>query len=170
MMLVLALALALAVVALGVVAYPLFRAGVSQETLEERGPSELFSRRDAVYSAIKELEFERDLGSLSPQDFQSLEARYKGRAIAILKQLDHAASGKAWEEQIESEVARLRQAEKAGVASCPKCGASLTPGSRFCSECGTPQGNACPSCGAAIKEGDRFCSQCGASLSPGGKG
>jgi uncharacterized small protein (DUF1192 family)/predicted nucleic acid-binding Zn ribbon protein len=81
-------------------------------------------------------------------------------------------------EKANAEIARLQtvvQQMKASpviVGSCPSCGASVTPGLRFCGGCGTPLimpgpaaplGPACPSCGAATTPGSRFCGECGAS-------
>lgn len=53
-----------------------------------------------------------------------------------------------------------------GSVKCPKCGASLKPGAKFCSECGEKLGAAgfCPKCGAQLKPGAKFCSECGEKL------
>ena len=52
-----------------------------------------------------------------------------------------------------------------GGGKCPKCGASLKPGAKFCSECGEKLGDAfCPKCGAKLKPGAKFCSECGEKL------
>lgn len=53
-------------------------------------------------------------------------------------------------------------------ATCGKCMAPLTAGSRFCSACGQPQGvesaPPCPKCGQAGRLGARFCQACGEPL------
>ena len=58
---------------------------------------------------------------------------------------------------------------------CPKCGALVPPGTRFCPSCGTPLGGApaaaasgapCPKCGTNVPAGTKFCPNCGASLAP----
>jgi len=47
---------------------------------------------------------------------------------------------------------------------CAKCGAKLTPGAKFCYECGAPTGESCPKCKASVKPGAKFCPECGTSL------
>ncbi len=59
-----------------------------------------------------------------------------------------------------------------GGTPCPKCGALVPAGSRFCPSCGftmapaaaTPTGPStpCPKCGTAIPAGSKFCPNCGA--------
>jgi class 3 adenylate cyclase/tetratricopeptide (TPR) repeat protein len=48
--------------------------------------------------------------------------------------------------------------------TCTSCGATNSPGRRFCGECGSPLSVGCPACGAANEPGVKFCGQCGASL------
>ncbi len=47
---------------------------------------------------------------------------------------------------------------------CPKCGASVTPGARFCVKCGEVLQVACRACGKLVAAGARFCSHCGEPL------
>lgn len=55
------------------------------------------------------------------------------------------------------------------TAKCAKCGANVKAGSKFCSECGAPMGQAktvkCAKCGASISEGSKFCPECGSPTS-----
>ncbi|HTY73884.1 MAG TPA: AAA family ATPase [Actinomycetes bacterium] len=44
---------------------------------------------------------------------------------------------------------------------CPACGSPVPPGSRFCTQCGTPQTTSCPACESPNPAGSRFCGQCG---------
>jgi uncharacterized Zn finger protein (UPF0148 family) len=55
-------------------------------------------------------------------------------------------------------------------AKCPKCGASVKEGIKFCPKCGTamevppeekPVLKFCPKCGAPLAEGVKFCKKCG---------
>ena len=48
--------------------------------------------------------------------------------------------------------------------TCPKCGASVPAGSKFCLSCGEKiEANAafCPNCGKPLPPGARFCMECG---------
>ncbi|HJJ82686.1 MAG TPA: zinc ribbon domain-containing protein, partial [Methanocorpusculum sp.] len=56
------------------------------------------------------------------------------------------------------------QAQTAAPAGkvCPKCGAAVPDGAKFCPECGKKMGaSACPKCGAELSAGAKFCPECG---------
>lgn len=53
-----------------------------------RARHDLLDEKDAVLKSIKDLEFERDVGKLSEEDFQRLSTELRTRAKAILRQLD----------------------------------------------------------------------------------
>jgi hypothetical protein len=63
---------------------------------------------------------------------------------------------------------------------CPTCGASVRPGTKFCSKCATPlaspaepavrSSSECLYCGAQLKPGVRFCNSCGKPVAPAGSG
>ncbi len=60
---------------------------------------------------------------------------------------------------------RPAQAERpVAGAFCPKCGQPLTPGAKFCSQCGAKQGveDRCAACGQPLAPGAKFCPNCGA--------
>jgi hypothetical protein len=87
------------------------------------------------------------------------------QAAAIQAQV---AVEQAWTQAREGD--QLRgvdvKAQVAAVgAACTKCQAALTPGSKFCAQCGTPSAVAgpkfCNQCGAELTGGSRFCAQCG---------
>ncbi|TGD79570.1 zinc ribbon domain-containing protein [Hymenobacter wooponensis] len=56
---------------------------------------------------------------------------------------------------------------KGGLVQCPNCQAKLSPGQKFCAQCGTPSAIAqgkekfCVSCGTTMKHDQRFCAECG---------
>ena len=43
--------------------------------------------------SIKELEFDRAMGKVSPQDFEEMAGRLRARALGIMKQLDAGSVG-----------------------------------------------------------------------------
>ena len=45
-----------------------------------------------AYSAIKEAEFDRQMGKLTDEDYQMLREKYEARAIEALTQLDRLTS------------------------------------------------------------------------------
>ena len=99
------------------------------------------SKRDTTYSMLKELEFDVQSGILTDEDYRDLEARYKRRAISILRDIDDLEKETDVEDEIERQVLELRQGK----------------------------GRFCPQCGARYHESDRFCSRCGAGLTQGEK-
>ena len=124
------------------VTYPLFKQQLhSAESVEDESLQELHSRRDTIYSMLKEIEFDYQSGILTDEDYHDLETRYKRKAIATLKDLDGMKKGTKIDKEIEKQVLEIRRSQ-----------------GWFCSQCGVKR-----------QEADRFCSHCGASLS-GGKG
>lgn len=54
--------------------------------------------RDAAYAAIKDLEFEYQLGNLSDEDYRQLREEYVERAARALRRLERSAEreGRTW--------------------------------------------------------------------------
>lgn len=73
-----------------------------------------------------------------------------------------------------SELQALAQQQAAAPAAfassaCPQCDSPLSPGVRFCPNCGrvlqqAPAAAACPNCGAAVTPETRFCGGCGGAI------
>ncbi len=129
--------LVLTVLIFAFVTYPFFR---RRSRLVDLGGDEkqreLYSKRGTTYSMLKELEFDFQSGILTEEDYRDLEARYKGKAISILRDIDNLEKEPEVEDEIEKQVLELRQNK-----------------GQFCSQCG-----------ARRQEGDHFCSKCGANL------
>jgi len=73
--------------------------------------------------AIKEIEFDRETGKLSDEDYRSLKATYQRAALAAIK----VDEGK----------------KAAGTPSslwCAMCGEAVPVGAKFCGECGSEIG------------------------------
>lgn len=58
------------------------------ESPAQRRRHELLSEKEAAIKGLKDLEFEREVGKLSDEDFKRLEGELRGRAKLVLKQLD----------------------------------------------------------------------------------
>ena len=51
-------------------------------------------------------------------------------------------------------------------AVCRACQKPITPGARFCPECGAAQALNCPSCKKEVPPGTKFCPECGTKVQP----
>ena len=121
-------------------------------------------------AALKEIEFDRETGKLSDEDYAFLKAKYTGAALEALRAetLNGAAGGDV-EALIAARVRALRSAATSappGAPSCSVCGPRPEPDAVFCSTCGQRlrEGGACAGCGATLGSGSRFCAQCGAGV------
>ncbi len=155
------IALVLTVLTFAFITYPLFkRRSRSVDSVEDEKLLELHSKRDTTYSMLKELEFDFQSGILTGEDYRDLEAKYKRKAVSLLKDIDGLEKDTGVEEQIEKQVLELRKKEDTIEEEAEREIMELRQqGKRsFCNQCG-----------AKYREDDRFCSSCGASLSQGGK-
>ncbi len=142
------------------IAYPLFTAS-REEALET--PDELdvlVAQRDAAYDAIRDLDFDFQLGKLSPGDYAELREKYKARAAAALEQID-ALGGNGAGVHIEEEVAQLRVAKRAA----PPDDAIEREIARLRAGKSAASSRRCPDCGTPYHPGDTFCAKCGKKLS-----
>ncbi len=81
-------------------------------------PSDLLARKEAAFSALKELEFDYRTRKLSPEDYEELRAVYRVEAAEVLKALDQGATpSRDLDALIDAEVAawRTRRAEREGA-------------------------------------------------------
>lgn len=176
------LALALLVVVTVFVLRPLvekrgaktFRAH-AQSNAKEGGTREaLLRQRDAIYAAIRELDFDFRLGKVSEEDYRPQRERLALQGVAILKQLDALSpDGDAeLEGEIEAEIARRRRkrtgppGQKAPAHQAGLSDAEIEAQIRALRRKGAtpPVASTCPRCGAATAPEDRFCRKCGAAL------
>jgi hypothetical protein len=163
------IAIALIIVgSIAFVAYPLFKRsdelGVAFVGLTDPVWEGLVTQRDAMYSAIKDLENDHAMGKLSETDYRSLRAKYETKAVMILQELDNLSALKPSapaDDVIEREVERLR-AGAGGALACLKCGTPHAVEDVFCAKCGASlRGVRCPACGKRAAVGDKFCGKCG---------
>jgi hypothetical protein len=55
--------------------------------------ADLYSRRDNLLAAIKEVEFDHAMSKISVEDFNDMHARYRQDAVAVLKRIDALNGG-----------------------------------------------------------------------------
>ncbi len=140
-----------------------------------RSTASLTARRDTIYSALADLDFDRSIGKLNDDDYQVVRSQLMAQAVEVLRQRD--ASSADIESQVEALVRARRTeapARKSGARPgallgsmsvyCTGCGSALKPDDHFCGKCGRPVANRCPHCDAAVGAGDAFCIRCGTRL------
>lgn len=113
---------------------------------------ELEAQRDSLYRAIKELEFDYQVGKVSEVDYQAFDAQLKEQAVTVLREIDAleaVEADPALEARLEAEIAALRRNGHVASPGGPAPGRDT----RFC-----------PQCGQGVQGDDRFCARCGAVL------
>jgi hypothetical protein len=138
--------------------------------------------RGVALAALKEIEFDRETGKLSDEDYAFLKGKYTGVALDALRAESAEATEAAaqevgarserqdWGGDVEAMIAvRVRALRSAatsappGAPVCSTCGPRPEADVVFCSSCGHRllPGGACAGCGAELGQGSRFCEQCG---------
>ncbi|MBI2914263.1 MAG: zinc ribbon domain-containing protein [Chloroflexi bacterium] len=150
--------LLLMLVALSITGWPLLSSSrrLRPEASGAASPADdLMARRDATYRAIKELDFEHELGNLSESDYQELRDRYRTRAAAVLQELESvlASAGPS---------PAAVEASPQGSLPCPHGSQPTEPSDGYCWSCGAKLEGRCSACGHALAPGDNFCASCGA--------
>ncbi len=112
-------------------------------------------QRLAALTALRDLDFDFQVGKVSEDDYTSLRARLVAEAARFLK------DGNS--DEIEALI-QARKTSKAKAAACAHCGETLEAGNQFCPHCGEAVADSCPSCGRHIKTSDLFCKSCGTKL------
>jgi hypothetical protein len=111
------------------VIWPLFSAETEGSAVVESRSAALQRRKIDAYGAIKEAEFDRQMGKLSERDFENVVGRFRAQAIEAITEL-----------------------EENGIAS-PAGETAKNTRPNFCAACGEKvrSGNFCASCGASLQ-------------------
>lgn len=184
-------AAALTYVALGV--YRTVQALLVEPAAEDGSPQrraggrrwgELEREKQRLLKAIKEIEFDRQMGKLSESDFQESIGRYRARAMRIIRQLDPASAdeGGDYRALIEAELKARRKVGRvpaeapatppgadAGIATAATgAGRAPTAASTVATGAGTASavepGARCAACGTSNDLDAAFCKRCGKPL------
>ncbi len=153
---------------------PFFEHKATSVSLEEHHYSALLAERDRILTALRELEFDHELGKIPEAAYPFQRAGLMKRGADILRQIDALTGQSApaidLDAQIEAAVAARRAAEQPQPATpaAPDDDLETLIASRRRArkENGQPKtGGFCPQCGGAVQSTDRFCPKCGTSLS-----
>ncbi len=104
--------------------------------------NDLRERKNELLRALKEIEFEYQMGKLSEKDYKDLRNDYQTNALKILKELDEKNNGKSEIDDIENEIRKYRSKKKNVSAStkhlkyCPNCEKRVDAKFKFCTNCG----------------------------------
>ena len=176
--------------AVWLVLQPLVLPGRARTPVYEPPDSEETPKGVAL-AALKEIEFDRETGKLSDEDYAFLKGKYTGVALDALRaesaeaaqvgarevgagepahevgvRSERQGGGGDVEVMIAARVRALRSAATSappGAPVCSTCGPRPEADAVFCSTCGhrLVPGGACAGCGAELGQGSRFCEQCG---------
>ncbi len=125
--------------------------------------ADLLARKDSALRAIKELEFDHQVGKIDAADYQRLNERLRRQAITLLQQLEQITPlSAALDEQLEAEIAQRRQARPASTPAKPVSAPVMQP---VATAAGAT--HFCTQCGARLDTSFKFCANCGASVTAG---
>jgi hypothetical protein len=125
--------------------------------------------RGVALLALKEIEFDRETGKLSDEDYRFLKEKYTAEALEALRAEEGTKAPDDVEALIAHRVRALRSAAASappGARVCVSCGPRPEPDAVFCSTCGSrlPAAATCGHCGAALGVDSRFCEGCGSQV------
>ena len=95
-----------------------------------------------VLDALRDLDLDYQLGSLTAEDYRQLQADLRRRALAALKAEDQEMVDidQTIEQAVAAERARRQALPEQLIREngCPHCGERITGNERFCPSCGAP--------------------------------
>ncbi|TPV96773.1 MAG: zinc ribbon domain-containing protein [Myxococcales bacterium FL481] len=108
------------------------------------GPqAELRDERRRLLRAIKELDFDLELGKLSKKDHAAISTKYRLRAIELGRELDGGeslhpglATALQGNRSPSGEQPPVAESARSGHRACPACGTENDDDARFCKACG----------------------------------
>lgn len=163
------LALLISLAALAYVLWPLFTQQPVALLVEDDRLTELLARKDSTLHALKDLEFDHQVGKLSEEDFTRFYERLSRQALVLIGQIEKVTPEiNALDEALEAEITKQRRAVPArnGVVK-PAVAAPVVTAPISTSTISTSSGTAAPThfcteCGTRLQPGFKFCANCGA--------
>lgn len=122
------------------VIYPIVRSrmsgGLLQKGSTNHRASELEERKEAIYSAIKDIDFDYQMGKLSEEDYKELRQQYKDEAVHLLKKIDRIQRRDVKSKGIFAQGQKQKATGSKNLKFCWICGTAITKTDQFCSNCG----------------------------------
>lgn len=123
-----------------VVLEPIIRGRTTSLERTSEEMSEAEATRRVRLLALRDAEYDFQMGKLSQEDYQSLHAELAAEALAAMQAVEAEQLGPVHlqtpsRDAVEAEVAALREGLREGTA-CGSCGHDNRAGSRFCGSCG----------------------------------
>jgi len=173
--------LAIAVIVVVYITQPLVIKTRVKTAAPESPRDKLLAERDALYTTIRDLDFDFQTGKLLEADYRVTREKYTTRGVEILKELDTLGLDRqlrtadsrrrqaAAIDEVEAAVQakRKRKSQVAGrMAEEDDIEAAIRTRrqTKISNQQSTASYQACPSCGAPFDPADRFCAKCGAAL------
>jgi len=125
----------------------------------------LDNQKEALFSAITDIDFDYGLGKLSKEDYEELKNKYKLEAVGILKEMDEIqkpSGTKGPDYELEQEILSYRKTRPDDLIDDKKIEEEISAFRSASNK--TNKENKCSKCGSEYSLGDVFCSKCGAKL------
>ena len=125
----------------------------------------LDNQKEALFSAITDIDFDYGLGKLSKEDYEELKNKYKLEAAAILKEMDEIpkqSGAKGVDYELEQEILSYRKIRADNLIDDKRIEEEISAFRSASNK--TNKENKCSKCGSGYSLGDAFCSKCGAKL------
>lgn len=112
------------------VAYPLLQKSQRKLSFAANHQGEdLLARKNEIYAAVRDIDFDYRMGKLSEEDYNSLREQYKQEAVKVMQALDHMSG----QEQPRAKQGKAAHSE---ARFCHMCGSPAHREDAFCSSCG----------------------------------
>jgi hypothetical protein len=121
-----------------------------------RRKADLLARRNAIYAALRDLDFDYQTGKVSGEGYPARRRELVAQGVEALQELDRLPDLDESPEAdpVEAAVLALRTGRVVAPSVVPEGAPSG----------GRERAGYCPQCGKPVFEGDRFCGACGAKL------
>lgn len=154
--------LAILLASIPIVAGPLLRKKRFKLQDEDRKSDGSQRSYEQSLLALRDLDFDHQLGVVDETDYQQLRARLLAEAAEASEQT--SLDDGDLERLIETAVRDRRQHISNGHGKYAGCGTNIDPVDKYCTACGFQTRSACPHCEQLVEQGDRFCTFCGVQL------